>query len=179
MVLKSSRFLYREIESDSDAYAVAARLSFALWDSIPDQELLSAATAGRLSTKEQVAHEAQRMVSDLRARSKLHEFLLKWLKADTSIDLAKDAAKFPGFDAAVIGDLRTSLELFLDDVLWSERSDFRQLLLADDVFLNDRLTKFYAADSPPVQDTARESESDFTRVKTAVEARAGVLTHPF
>ncbi|HEY2251816.1 MAG TPA: DUF1592 domain-containing protein [Planctomycetaceae bacterium] len=187
LVLKSPRFLYREMEPGSDGYEVAARLSFGLWDSIPDQELLSAAAAGRLTTKEQVAHEAERMLSDLRAHSKLHEFLLKWLKADTSVDLAKDSAKFPGFDAAVIGDLRTSLELFLDDVLWSERSDFRQLLLADYVFLNDRLAKFYVADLTPVHEaghetgneTARQPGGDFTKIKMDGDARAGVLTHPY
>ena len=171
LVLKSPRFLYREIEPAPDAYDVAARLSFGLWDSIPDQELLSAAAAGRLTTKEQVTQEAQRMLTDLRARSKLHEFLLTWVRADTTIDLAKDAASFPGFDAAVISDLRTSLELFLDDVLWSERSDFRELLLADHVFLNDRLARFYAVDVP--------AGGDFTSVRLDGDKRAGVLTHPY
>src|SRR5262249_9149130 len=55
LVLKSPRFLYREVGAGSEAYDVASRLSFGLWDSIPDRELLEAAAAGRLSTKEQVA----------------------------------------------------------------------------------------------------------------------------
>ena len=65
-------------------------------------------------------------------RAKLREFFLQWLKVDQVADLAKDPKRFPDFDAAVASDLRTSLELFLDDVVWSEASDFRQLLLADD-----------------------------------------------
>ena len=72
------------------------------------------------------------MVADLRARAKLREFFLQWLKVDQVPDLAKDPERFPGFDAAVASDLRTSLDLFLDDVVWGESSDFRQLLLADD-----------------------------------------------
>ena len=88
------------------------------------------------------------MLADPRAKAKLREFLLTWLKVDQAPDLAKDPKRFPGFDAAVAADLRTSLELFLDDVVWSETSDFRQLLLADDVYLNGRLAKFYGADLP-------------------------------
>ena len=65
------------------------------------------------------------MLADLRARAKLREFFLQWLKVDQAPDLAKDPERFPGFDAEVAADLRTSLELFLDDVVWSEASDFR------------------------------------------------------
>ncbi len=68
------------------------------------------------------------MVADLRTRAKLREFFLQWLKVDQVPDLAKDAERFPGSIAAVASDLRTSLELFLDDVVWSDASDFRQLL---------------------------------------------------
>src|SRR4051794_27067866 len=52
------------------------------------------------------------------------------LKVDQAPDLSKDPGRFPGFDRAVASDLRTSLELFLEDVLWGSASDFRQLLLA-------------------------------------------------
>src|SRR5262249_47521211 len=142
---------YREVGATavsagrSDALDVAARLSFGLWDSLPDQELVNVASAGRLATKEQVAKQAERMLADPRGKAKLREFLLTWLKADQEHDLAKDARKFPGFDASVIADLRTSLELSLDDIVWSGASDFRRLLLSDEVFLNGRLAKYYGA----------------------------------
>src|SRR5262249_34299274 len=131
LTLKSPRFLYREVGGGPDGFDVAARLSFGLWDSLPDQELLDAAAAGKLS-KEEVARQAERMLADPRAKAKLRDFLLTWLKADHATDLAKEAKKFPGFDAAVISDLRASLELFLDDVVWSEKADFRQLLLSEE-----------------------------------------------
>ncbi len=67
LVLKSPRFLYREVGGSQDAYDVAARLSFGLWDSLPDEELLKAAASGKLATREQVLAQAERMVSDLRA----------------------------------------------------------------------------------------------------------------
>src|SRR5262249_18786758 len=143
VVLKSPRFLYREAGGAGDAHDAAARLAFGLWDSVPDRTLLTAASGGKLSTKEEVAQQAERMLADVRGRVKLRELLLTWLKADQPHDLNKDTKKFPGFDAATISDLRTSLELFLDDVVWSESADYRQLLLSEQTYLNGRLAKFY------------------------------------
>ena len=71
------------------------------------------------------------MINDSRARSKVREFLFQWLRVDSVPDLAKDPEKYPGFDSAVASDLRTSLELFLEEAVWGETSDYRQLLLAD------------------------------------------------
>jgi len=124
-------------------------LSFALWDSIPDAELLAAAATGKLATPEQSSVAGRTHVERSPGEVKLRDFLLAWLKADQPADLAKDAKRFPGFDAAVASDLRTSLELFLDDVVWSEGSDFRRLVLAEEVFLNGRLAKFYGVGSFP------------------------------
>ncbi len=125
---------------------MASRLSFGLWDSLPDQPLLDAAAAGQLATREQVARQAERMVADLRARSKLREFFLQWLKVDQAPDIAKDPKRFPQFNEVIASDLRTSLDLFLEDVIGSEAADFRQLLRADYVYLNGRLAQFYGAD---------------------------------
>jgi hypothetical protein len=171
LVLKSPRFLFREVGEGPEQYDVAARLSFGLWDSIPDAELFRAAAENRLSTKEQVAKQAERMLSDLRAKAKLHQFLLTWLKADGEHDLSKDSEAFPGFDESTISDLRTSLELFLDNVVWSEASDYRRLLLEEGVFVNDRLATFYANDAKP--------EQGFEKVNLDGGKRAGVLTHPY
>jgi cytochrome c553 len=171
LVLKSPAFLYREVRGGSDGFDTAARLAFGLWDSLPDQALLAAAAAGKLATRDQVAAQAGRMLRDPRARAKLRQFLLVWLKADGAKDLSRDAKKFPGFDAGLVADLQTSLELFLDDVLTSEASDFRQLLLCDEVYLNGRLAKFYGADAPP--------GNRFARVKLDGGKRAGVLSHPY
>jgi mono/diheme cytochrome c family protein len=171
LVLKSPRFLYREVGGGGDAYDVASRLSFGLWDSLPDAELLQAAAAGKLATREQVARQAERMVRDPRAQAKLRDFFLQWLKVDPVPDLAKDPKQFPGFDRTMASDLRTSLELFLDDVLGSSAADFRQLLRADYLYLNGRLAKFYGADLPP--------DAPFQKVSLKTGERAGVLTHPY
>lgn len=172
LVLQSPRFLYREIGSGApDAYDVASRLSFGLWDSLPDEELLKAAAAGQLSTREQVVRQAERMVKDPRAWSKLREFLLQWLKVDQYPDLSKDPKLFPGFDDAAASDLRASLDLFLEHVAWSDRSDFRDLLLSDAVFLNGRLARIYGVSLPP--------GAPFQLVRLDPTERAGVLTQPY
>ncbi len=176
LALKSPRFLFRELGDGPDPYHAAARLSFGLWDSIPDEPLIAAARDGRLTTKAERRHQAQRMVADPRARAKLHEFLLAWLDLDVPADLRKDPALYPECDEIFLADLRTSLELFLDDVLKSEAADYRRLLLADEVYLNKRLAKAYGVEPPP--DDA-ESVAGFTRVRLDVGQRSGILTHPY
>lgn len=170
-ILKSPRFLYREIGGGRDAYDVASRLSFALWDSLPDTELLQAAASGQLMTSEQVRRQAERMLSDLRTRAKLHEFFMQWLRVEAVPDLAKDPAQFPGFDRTIAADLRTSLELFLDDVLGSSAADFRQLFFSDALYLNGRLARLYGVDLP--------ADAPFQKVSPKSGVRAGILTHPY
>ena len=125
---------------------MASRLSFGLWDSLPDQPLLDAAAAGQLATRDQVVRQAERMVGDLRARAKLREFFLQWLKVDQVPDIAKDPKRFP---AVQRGDRLRPAHLARPvsrDVICGEAADFRQLLLADYLYLNGRLAQFYGAD---------------------------------
>jgi len=180
LTLKSPRFLYKEAGTAADGYAVAERLAFAVWDSLPDRELLDAAAAGKLTNRDDVRKQADRMLADPRAKVKLREFLFTWLKVDQAPDLSKDTKRFPGFDPAVAGDLRTSLELSLDDVVWSDASDFRQLFLSEDVYLNGRLMKFYVADSP-IRPFGIDllAQLPFQKRKLDSGQRAGVLTHPY
>ena len=174
LVLKSPRFLYPGVMDNND-YAVASRLSFALWDSPPDQTLLDAAAAKKLSTRDEIAAQAERMLNAPRAHAKLREFLLTWLRVDRFQEFTKDAKSFPGFDSAVAADLRKSMELFLDNIVWSDTSDFRQLLLSNEVFLNARLAKFYGVALP----AGGASDTEFSKVKWDADHRAGVLTHPY
>lgn len=170
--LKSPEFLYPNLRDDEkpDDFEVASRLALALWDSIPDKKLAQAATAGKLRTRDQVKAEAQRMITDSRTKAKLHGFFHHWLELERAEGSSKDPKIFPGFDAEMMADLRESLFQFIDDVVWSEKSDYRELLQADYLLMNERLGKYYGH---PV------TGDEFQRVGFDPKQRAGVITHPY
>ena len=168
--LSNPAFLYPGIGPQDD-YAVASRLALALWDSVPDATLLKAAAAGQLKDAAQVRLQAQRMMKDPRAKSKLRDFLHHWLHVEEGAEIAKDQKEYPGFDQGVVMDLRTSLDLFAESIVWSEASDYRQLLLSDTILMNERLAKFYGQKV--------EAGGGFQPVKMDADQRGGVLTHPF
>ena len=180
LALTSPHFLYTDLtphDASPSQHAKAARLAFALWDSLPDKALRQAADDGQLATNEQVSQHAERMLSDPRARLKMHGFFEHWLELEER-DLAKDAQMFPQFDEAVIADLRRSLELFVDEVVWSDNSDYRELLVADYLLLNPRLQDLYGLPSTESPD-ASGSDAEFVRVALGPDQRSGVLTHPY
>lgn len=142
--LKSPRFLYPGLAAGRpDDFEIAERLAFGLWDSLPDAELAKLAAQGGLHTREEVAQQANRMLGDPRARAKLQAFLQHWLQMDRVEEVAKDDKLFPGFTPEIVADLRTSLNLFLADAVWNGPGDQRTLLLADYLYLNNRLADFY------------------------------------
>lgn len=170
LVLKSPRFLYREADGADDSFARAERLSFCLWDSLPDAQLLGAAERGELATPEQLAAQARRMTDDQRARGKLREFFHQWLRVDRLGDLAKDSQLYPDFTPQVVSDLRTSLDLFLDETAWGENSDFRNLLLADWWYSSARLASIYGGEAP--------QGAGFEKRKAPQDQPGGILSHP-
>jgi hypothetical protein len=181
LALKAPEFLYlglsgaRQVRTHDQTapsdFEVASRLSFDLWDSLPDQELWKEAERAGLRTREQVARQTRRMLGDARAQAKMQGFFQHWLQMDRVDNQPKDDKLFPGFTPAVIADLRTSLRIFLDEVLWSEDSDYRTLLLADYIFLNTRLAEFYGVST--------NATDDFVKVRLNPDQRSGVLTHPY
>jgi len=171
LALKSPRFLYREIGGENDSFDIASRLSFALWDCPPDNQLWNGASGNSMDRRDQVGRVATRMVNDPRTRTKLREFFHYWLKLDHLVDVSKDTEQFAGFDRALLSDLRTSLELTIDEFVAKEKPDFRQLLLTNEVAFNGRLAAFYGADLPP--------DAPFQKVAFEPDAGAGILSHPF
>ena len=179
LTLSSPRFLFREA-SDADPWHTASRLSFAVWDSLPDQALLDAAARGELDTPERIEAQVRRMLHDRRARAKIDDFLLGWTRIDQVPEASKDQARYPGFGPDTAADLRTSLRLFLDDVAFpSSRAgaggaappaDFRRLFTAEEVWINARLAPLYGVELPP--------GAGFRPVRLDGGRRAGVLTHP-
>jgi hypothetical protein len=172
LALKSPQFLYPGLPGAGplDDYDRAASLALTLWDSIPDRKLLQAAAQGRLRTRDQVRAEASRMLADARAKAKLHGFFHHWLELERAEVTSKDPKAFPDFTPELLADLRESLFQFIDEVVWNGKSDYRELLQADYLLLNERLGRFYGR---PVAGEA------FQRVAFDPKQRAGVVTHPY
>jgi mono/diheme cytochrome c family protein len=177
-LLISPDFLFR-IEADPGSIApgapyrlsdveLASRLSFFLWSSIPDDELLDLAIRGRLRDANVLDRQVRRMLADPRARTALVDnFFGQWLQTRNVWLLTPDAnTKFPWFD----DNLRTAFvretELFLDDQLKSDRS-IVDLLTADSTFLNEQLARHYGITGV--------YGSHFRRVTLADENRWGLL----
>jgi hypothetical protein len=170
--LKSPRFLYREFSGEAaNSYDVASRLSFGLWDSIPDEPLRKAADENRLASRDEVASQLARMLPDLRSRAKLREFLLEWLKVTQAPELAKDHATYPEFTPEVASDLRTSLELSVDEILDDDQASFRELLQSNSIYLNGRLAQVYDVELPP--------DAPFQKVSFRPDERSGIVSHPY
>lgn len=171
LTLKSPNFLYLEwSDGELTDYDIASRLSFGLWDSIPDQNLIAAAQRNQLNTPKQIEQQVRRMLNNPRTKAKLKNFFHHWLLVEEADDLSKDAEQYPEFTEAIVADLRRSLDMFIDGVVWSDESDYRQLLLADYLVFNRELADFYGLEF---------GEGDgFQRVAAPDGTRAGVLTHP-
>lgn len=175
--LKSPRFLYPLIDSGQDLSRRAAnRLTLTLMDAIPtDPWLLQTIEKGNLENEKQIRQAAWRMVDDYRTYAKIRDLMLQWLNVASSGEMVKNSEHYPGFDPALVADLRQSLEAMLEEITWSESSDFRQLITADWVPTNSRLAAFYGDKWQPAEQT---DLSTFVHSVGDPDRRIGVLTHP-
>jgi mono/diheme cytochrome c family protein len=169
--LKSPRFLYPELaHPDLDPYTLASRLALTLWDSVPDDHLMRAAKEGWIKERQQVANEIQRMLRDPRAKTKMKGFFTHWLELERADIASKDANLFPGFDETMMAELRESLWRFIEEIVWSDASDYRQLLEANYLWLNERLAHYYGREP---------NGPGFHKIEFNPSERAGIVTHPY
>ncbi|WP_146523541.1 DUF1588 domain-containing protein [Stieleria varia] len=177
LAIKSPRFLYPTLDNtQSRSRRVANRLALVLFDSLPTSDwLIKDAEKNALEKEDRVRQAAERMIGDPRARGKLHEMFYTWLKLDPTAEVTKNQEQFAGFDKQLLLDLRLSLDAFLDEVTWSDSSDYRQLFLADWTFTNERLHEFYGETWKPASDAV---PGEVVRSVSAPESRIGVLSHP-
>ena len=177
-LLTSPDFLFR-IETDPEKIAagtayrlsdveLASRLSFFLWSSIPDEELLDLAIRGRLRDPGVLDQQVRRMLAEPRARGTLIDnFFGQWLQTRNVWLLTPDAnTKFPWFDDNLRAAMVRETELFLDDQLKSDRS-IADLLTADSTFVNEQLARHYGMTGV--------YGSHFRRVTLTDENRWGLL----
>ena len=147
---------------------LASRLSFFLWSSIPDDELLELAARGALGDPATLERQVRRMLADRRARALVDNFAGQWLSIRNVQGLAPDPNLFPGFDENLREAFRRETELFVESQLRGDRSVV-ELLTADYTFLNERLARHYGI--PGVRGNR------LRRVRLADARRGGLLGH--
>ncbi|MFO7325318.1 MAG: DUF1592 domain-containing protein [Pseudomonadota bacterium] len=181
-ILASPEFLYRVIEPpggarpgdvfEIDDFALASRLSFFLWSSLPDDDLLEAAAAGGLRDRAGLSRQVRRMLADPRARTLARDFAFQWFGLGKLADIEPDPNTFPyaAPQRDITGDLREEMReevwRFVDDVFRNDRSVL-ELMTADYTWLNERLAVHYG-----INDV---KGAHFRRVKLTDPNRFGLL----
>ncbi len=184
--LKSPRFLYPLADQNQSlSTRQLNRLTLTLFDSLPtDDWLIKKIRKNELEQVDTIRSMAREFVKDFRTRAKLHDMLLEWLNVKRFDEIIKDENLFAGFDRLIVCDLRDSFEVFLNTVVESETSDYRQLFLADWTFTTDRLAKFYGDSWQPLEKELPKTEPIATEpievepVSTAPTATAPTATAP-
>jgi hypothetical protein len=175
-LLSSPKFIFRT-ETDPANLApgavhrvsdleIATRLSFFLWSSIPDDELLNAAAQGKLKSASAMDQQVQRMLADPKAEALVDNFAGQWLYLRNLKNQIPNSLEFPDFDDNLRQALQRETELFFGSIIREDRSVL-DLMTADYTFLNERLARHYGV--PNIYG------SHFRRVAVREEARKGLL----
>jgi Protein of unknown function (DUF1592)/Protein of unknown function (DUF1588)/Protein of unknown function (DUF1587)/Protein of unknown function (DUF1585)/Protein of unknown function (DUF1595)/Planctomycete cytochrome C len=175
-ILASPEFLFRFEPDPSniaantvyriDDLALASRLSFFLWSSIPDDQLLTVASQGKLKDPVVLQQQVKRMLADRRSNALIANFAEQWLFLRNLKAAAPDLEAFPDFDDNLRRAMKEETTLFFDSIMREDRSVV-DLLNADYTFVNERLARHYGM--PNIYG------SQFRRVKVPGEARRGLL----
>jgi hypothetical protein len=177
-ILVSPNFLFR-IETDAEPnnpnaihlineFELASRLSYFLWSSMPDEELLKLAEQNALRNGNTLKEQIQRMLKDPKGQSFIESFSGQWLQTRNLKLMTPDPKMFPTFDEQLRESMRLETELFFGEIVRDNHS-ILDLLDADFTYVNERLAKHYGL-------TGVTGEQ-LQRVKLDGNQRAGVLTH--
>ena len=183
-VLVSPQFLYRSIlgpngvtpdtEFSLTDLELASRLSFFLWNTGPDEELLTLASSNGLTRPGAMEKQARRMLADPRASSLVTSFAMKWLNLTTLDQVVPDPKLFSAFNEQLRRDFSTEAQAFIGSVFSEDRSVV-ELLTADYTFLNDRLASHYGISGVTGPQFRKVTLTDGTRFgllgKAAVQLR--------
>ncbi len=175
-LLVSPAFLFRVVDPPAGTrpgatyrlndVQLASRLSFFLWSSLPDEELLEQASRGRLSDPVVFGRQVRRMIADPRAKALIDNFAGQWLLLRNLKLATPDPYEFPDFDDNLRESLQRETELFLESQIHEDRSII-ELLTANYTFINERLARHYGV--PNVYG------SHFRRITWTDEKRRGLL----
>lgn len=172
--LVSPKFLFR-MEKDASRpgsfrisdHELASRLSYFIWSSMPDDELLALADAGKLHSPAVLVAQTKRLIADKRSDALVENFGGQWLQLRNLETAKPDIARFPDFDNELRAAMRQETEMFLQALLRENRSVL-ELLDGKFTFLNERLAKHYGV--------AGVQGPEFRRYEWDGVQRSGILT---
>jgi len=177
-LLASPHFIFKLEEAPAtvragQSYALngldlASRLSFFLWGSAPDDDLIAAASRGALATPAGLEQQARRMLADPRAAALSTRFASQWLRLQDLDKIKPDARLYPQFDANLAAAMKHETELLFDNIVRQDR-DVLELLTADYTFVNERLARHYGI--------ANVTGPAFRRVALTDINRRGIFGH--
>lgn len=175
-MLQAPQFLYRielGVPEDGEAivaltdYEMATRLSYFLWETMPDDELFEAAANGELHTPEQVANQARRMLDDERSAEAVLDFHRQWLSLDRVLGENKDPTQFPEWNDSLRSSMREESDRFIRHI-YDERGDMlNELLTSRTTYVNQTLADFYGVSF---------SGGDWEETTLPEDERSGILT---
>ncbi len=151
-ILQSPQFLFLTPQPSGSLhkqFEIAARLSYALWNTLPDQELFAAASEGRIGTRAAVEQQARRLLESTAARDTFDGFFTQWMRFDRLLNSVKDRNRFRDYNQQVAESMAEESRLLFNHLVWND-ADFREFFASDYTFVDDFLTKLYAMPDPEV-----------------------------
>jgi hypothetical protein len=149
-MLQSPKFLFR-VENGTDAacrpYQAASKLSYFLWDSMPDTALFRSAANGELNTPAGFERAARRMLADPRAHRSVDEYVSEWLRFDRVLSAVKDRRAYPQFNPELAQAMAEESRRLIADAVWTNRN-FLDIFTADYAFVNADLASVYSVSAP-------------------------------
>lgn len=180
-MLQSPYFLYRVELGEPDperpdrlrytSHEMASRLSFLLWNTTPDDELLDAAAGDALLTAEGLREHADRMLADPRASAAIQGFFAQYFDLGRLDGIARDPTTYPQFSSTLPASMRTEVQLLVDDFVLRRDADIRGIFGTRSTFVNAELAALYGVEAPGASPIA------FVPVELPADGpRAGMLT---
>ena len=144
-MLQSPKFIYRmeSNHSKQKSYEVASNLSYSLWGSCPDEELLLAAKQGKLKSVAELKKQIDRMLKDKKARSWSKKFAYEWLNLGHLKNMKPGPKKFPKWNKQLAVDMKEETLAFYDDLVWEQGRPLSHLLNAQFTYLTPALARHY------------------------------------
>jgi hypothetical protein len=169
IMLQSPHFLFR-LDETPDAglrpYALASRLSYTLWNTMPDSALVDSAAKGELSTPRGLKLVIGRMLEDAKSKEGLDDFVSQWMRFDRVLATGRDTRLYRRFNRNTAAAMTEETRLFIADLVWNDR-DFTEIFTADYGYVNAELASVYGVTAPA---------KEFDKIQfPASSERAGLL----